>query len=175
VDIAAGNAVTANDDNAVNAVASLSSTKDEDAYVGRRWHSKARASAHSRTVPLPPTSRCRAAATAAASVLLPLRCRCRAVRRRCASCCCHRCWRRHADANVALLRCRHRRSLCAAATALPCASRSEEYAVLSAYSVLSRNDISKFMQWEYLSGIFVPNLLNLGFAERLIFLWGDAR
>ena len=36
----------------------------------RRWRSKACVSAHSRTVPLPPTSRCRAAATAAASVLL---------------------------------------------------------------------------------------------------------
>ena len=52
-----------------------------------------------------------------------------------------------------------------------CTSRWGEYAVLSAYSVLSRNDISEIMQWEYyLSGIFVLNLLNFGFAERLIFL-----
>jgi hypothetical protein len=52
-----------------------------------------------------------------------------------------------------------------------CASRLGEYAVLSAYSVLSRNDISEIMQWEYyLSGIFVLNLLNFGCAERLIFL-----
>ena len=50
---------------------------------------------------------------------------------------------------AALLCCRHHRSLCAAATALPCASHSGEYAVLSALSVLSRDDFSKFMQWEY--------------------------
>ncbi len=34
MDIAAGNAVTANNDDAVDAVVPLSSTKDEDAYVG---------------------------------------------------------------------------------------------------------------------------------------------
>jgi hypothetical protein len=58
-----------------------------------------------------PTSRCCAAATAAASAMLPPRCRRRDVplppRRR------------HAAANVALSRFRHRRSLRAAATALP--------------------------------------------------------
>jgi hypothetical protein len=38
-------------------------------------------------------------------------------------------------------------------------------------SVLSRNNISKIMQWEYyLSGIFVLNLLNFGCAERFNFL-----
>jgi hypothetical protein len=52
-----------------------------------------------------------------------------------------------------------------------CTSRLGEYAVLSAYSVLLRNDISEIMQWEYyLSGIFVLNLLNFGCAERLNFL-----
>ncbi len=51
MDIAAGDAVAANDDNAVNAAISLSLTKDEDAYVGRWWHSKVRALAHSRTMP----------------------------------------------------------------------------------------------------------------------------
>ncbi len=40
MDIAAGIAVAANDNNAVDAVVSLSSTKDEDAYVGRWRHSK---------------------------------------------------------------------------------------------------------------------------------------
>ena len=82
----------------------------------RRWRSKACVSAHSRTVPLPPTSRCRAAATAAASVLLPPRCRRCAVRRRRAS----RYLCRHAPAMLPpTSRCRHRRSLRAAATALP--------------------------------------------------------
>jgi len=51
VDIAAGDAVAANDNNAVDAVISLSLTKDEDAYVGRWWRSKVRALAHSRTMP----------------------------------------------------------------------------------------------------------------------------
>ncbi len=51
VDIAAGDAVAANDDNAVDAVISLSSTKDEDAHVGRWWRSKVRALAHSQTMP----------------------------------------------------------------------------------------------------------------------------
>ncbi len=50
MDIAAGDAVAANDDNAVNAVISLSSTKEEDAYVGRWWRSKVRALAHLRTM-----------------------------------------------------------------------------------------------------------------------------
>jgi hypothetical protein len=107
VDIAAGDAVTADNDDAVDAVVPPSSTKDEDAYVGAPvafegvrvsafadgaaaadFGSKACVSAHSRTVPMPPTPptlRCRAAATAAASVLLPPRCRRRAVPRRRAS------------------------------------------------------------------------------------------
>ncbi len=52
MDNAAGDTVAANDDNAVDAVVSLSSTKDEDVYVGRWWRLKVRASAHSRTMPL---------------------------------------------------------------------------------------------------------------------------
>jgi hypothetical protein len=89
VDIAAGDAVTADNDDAVDAVVPPSSTKDEDAYVGAPvafegvcvsafadgaaaadFGSKACVSAHSQTVPMLPTSRCCAAATAAASVLL---------------------------------------------------------------------------------------------------------
>ncbi len=89
VDIAAGDAVTADNDDAVDAVVPPSSTKDEDAYVGAPvafegvcvsafadgaaaadFGSKACVSAHSQTVPMLPTSRCRAAATAAAFVLL---------------------------------------------------------------------------------------------------------
>ena len=44
-----------------------------------------------------------------------------------------------------------------------------EYAVLSAYSVLSGNDISKIMQWEYLSVIFVLNLLNFWVRRQVDF------
>ncbi len=51
MDIAVGNTVAANDDNAVDAVVFLSSTKDEDAYVRLWWRSKVRALAHSRTMP----------------------------------------------------------------------------------------------------------------------------
>ncbi len=51
MDITAGDTIAANDDNALNAVVSLSLTKDEDAYVGRRWRSKVRALSHSRTMP----------------------------------------------------------------------------------------------------------------------------
>ena len=69
-------------------------------------------------VKLPPTSRCRAAADAAAAAAPPLSCRRRRtvalpppplLQPR----------RRQAAANVVLSRCRHRRSLCTAATALP--------------------------------------------------------
>ena len=51
MDIAAGDAVAANDNNAVDAVISLSLTKDEDAYVGRWWRSKVHALAHLQTMP----------------------------------------------------------------------------------------------------------------------------
>jgi hypothetical protein len=114
---------------------------------------------------LPPMSHCRQATSRCLAAALPPPPR-----------------RRQADADLTLSRCRHRhcrrrraavRWLVVAllSAVVTCASRLGEYAVLSAYSVLSRNNISEIMQWEYyLSGIFVLNLLNFGSAERLNFL-----
>ena len=71
VDIAAGNAVAADNDDAVNDVVPPSSTKDEDACVGASVVFGGACVGAFADGPLPPTSRCCAAATTTASVLLP--------------------------------------------------------------------------------------------------------
>ncbi len=99
VDIAAGNAVTADNDNAVYAVVPPSSTKDEDAYVGalcqriRGWCRCRRGRAvalpplpqppccchRAAAIALCPAAALRAAATTADAVMLPPTLRCHAV------------------------------------------------------------------------------------------------
>jgi hypothetical protein len=118
VDIAAGDAVAADDDDAVDAVVPPSSTKGEDAYVGASVAFEGAAAAADVAL-----LRCRyrRSLRAAAPALPPSRC---APPPRFAlppppltlplpPC------RRQAAADVALSHCRHRRSLRVAATALP--------------------------------------------------------
>ena len=109
MDVATGDAVAADDDNAVVAVVPPSSTKDKGAYVGALVAIEgACVSAFTDG----------AGESAAASVLLPPRCRQRAVRRRRASRCRHR-----------RLRCRRRR----AAAKLPPTSRCHAAATAACY------------------------------------------
>jgi hypothetical protein len=118
VDIAAGNAVAADDDDSVNAVVPPSSTKGKDAYVGGLVAFEGAAAAADVALSRCPHHRSlRAAATALPPLrcappprfaLLPLLLTLPPLRHR-----------RQAAANVALLRCCHRRCIRAAATALP--------------------------------------------------------